>query len=348
MERPFRDRVEAGRRLAPLLAEWGWFPDALVLALPRGGVPVGAEVARALGLPLDVMVVRKLGVPGNPELAMGALASGGVVYRNQAVLSAFGVTARALQAVVDLESVELARREALYRGDRPRPAVAGQRIILVDDGVATGSTMRAAVRALRAQLPSDLVVAAPVIAAETARLLAPEVTRVVAVLTPGDLMAVGQYYTDFRQTTDDEVRDLLAAAPAAVDPASAAVPAHRAWHYRTLRALRDHLLAARGDRLRGTTEPLERASTHGADFCDDLHDRALASALPADPVAALGEVEAALHRLAAGTYGLCLESGRPIPEAQLRAQPWRATAAGSTHHRISHAIANPPPAPRRV
>lgn len=348
MERLFRDRVDAGRRLALLLAEWGRCPGALVLALPRGGVPVGAEVARALGLPLDVLVVRKLGVPGNPELAMGAIASGGVICRNEAVLSAFGVGSRLLHEAVTRESAELARREKLYRGDRPPPAVAGRPVVLVDDGIATGSTMRAAVRALRAQLPSDLVVAAPVIAADTARALAPEVTRVVALLTPADLLAVGQYYTDFRPTSDDEVRDLLAASSSAARPPAAAIPHEWTWHYRTLRALRDHLTAGRGDRLRGTTEPLEPASAHGADFADEVHDRELAAALPADPAAALAEVEAALRRITAGTYGLCLESGRPIPEAQLRACPWRTTAAGSAHRRISHAITNPPAAPRRV
>ena len=348
MERQFRDRVDAGRRLAPLLAEWGQGGDALVLALPRGGVPVGAEVARALGRPLDVMVVRKLGVPGNPELAMGALASGGVIYRNEAVLAAFGVTARALQEVVDREAVELTRREALYRGDRPRPAVAGRRVILVDDGVATGSTMRAAVRALRAQLPSDLVVAAPVIAADTARTLAPEVTRVVAVLIPADLMAVGQYYTDFRQTTDEEVRDLLRAGVPAAPRAAAVVPPDRVWHYRTLRALRDHLLSARGDRLRETTEPLEAASAHGVDFSDDVHDRELAATLPADRALALAAVEAARERFTDGTYGLCQRTGRPIPRAQLRACPWRTTADASARHLISHDISHPPPVPRRT
>jgi putative phosphoribosyl transferase len=348
MERLFRDRVDAGRRLAPLLTEWGRCPGALVLALPRGGVPVGAEVARALGLPLDVLVVRKLGVPGNPELAMGALASGGIVYRNEAVLSAFGVTSRLLHDAVTRESGELARRQTLYRGDRPPPAVAGRPVILVDDGVATGSTMRAAVRALRAQLPSDLVVAAPVIAAGTARALGAEVTRVVALLRPDDLLAVGQYYTDFRQTSDDEVRDLLAGSSSAARPPAATVPREWTWHYRTLRALRDHLMDGRGDRLRDTGEPLEPASTHGADFADEVHDRELAAALPADPAAALTEVEAAMHRITAGTYGVCLESGRPIPAAQLRACPWRTTTAGSARRRISHAITNPPAAPRRV
>lgn len=212
MAERFRDRSDAGRRLAPLLAHYAGRADLLVLALPRGGVPVGYEVARALGAPLDVFLVRKLGVPGHEELAMGALASGGVRVLNVDVVRELHLDAAALERVAHAEALELRRREQAYRGERPAPAVAGRCVILVDDGLATGSTMRAAARALRQLRPARLVVAVPVAAAETCRAMRREADEVVCALTPEPFFAVGLWYDDFTQTSDDEVRELLAGA----------------------------------------------------------------------------------------------------------------------------------------
>jgi putative phosphoribosyl transferase len=214
--RRFRDRAEAGRELARRLMDHAGRADVLVLALPRGGVPVGYEVARALGAPLDIFLVRKLGVPGHEELAMGAIASGGVRVLNPRVVDAFGISAAAIERVAAQEQAELERRERAYRGGRPPPRVAGRDVILVDDGLATGSTMRAAAAALRAMHPRRLVVAVPVAAAETCEELRGEVDEVVCAMTPEPFYAVGLWYEDFAQTTDGEVAALLAdAAPRA-------------------------------------------------------------------------------------------------------------------------------------
>jgi predicted phosphoribosyltransferase len=205
----FRNRIEAGRRLAEELADYAGQADVLVLALPRGGVTVGAEVARALGAPLDVMLVRKLGVPGHEELAMGAIASGGVRIISDEVIAALGVSERELAAVAAAEEAELARRERLYRGTRGSPDVRGRTVILVDDGLATGATMRAAAAAILSQRPRRLVVAVPVAPDEICRALRTEVDQVVCALTPEPFHSVGTWYEDFSQTTDDEVRELL-------------------------------------------------------------------------------------------------------------------------------------------
>jgi predicted phosphoribosyltransferase len=205
----FRNRIEAGRRLAEELADYAGQADVLVLALPRGGVTVGAEVARALGAPLDVMLVRKLGVPGHEELAMGAIASGGVRIISDEVIAALGVSERELAAVAAAEEAELARRERLYRGTRGSPEVRGRTVILVDDGLATGATMRAAAAAILSQRPRRLVVAVPVAPDEICRALRTEVDQVVCALTPEPFHSVGTWYEDFSQTTDDEVRELL-------------------------------------------------------------------------------------------------------------------------------------------
>ena len=211
----YADRADAGRRLAAHLRAYAGRPDVLVLALPRGGVPVGYEVARALGAPLDVFLVRKIGVPGHEELAMGAIATGGVRVVNRAVVDQLRVSPRVIDQVAALEEVELKRREAAYRGTRPAPEVRGRTVILVDDGLATGSTMRAAAAALKQQGPARLVVAVPVAAAETCQELRREVGEVVCALTPEPFYAVGLWYHDFSQTTDDEVRALLALDPRA-------------------------------------------------------------------------------------------------------------------------------------
>ncbi|HEV2148990.1 MAG TPA: phosphoribosyltransferase [Longimicrobiaceae bacterium] len=211
-EQKYRDRTEAGRELADRLGEYAGRPDVVVLALPRGGVPVAYEVARALGAPLDVFLVRKLGVPGHEELAMGAIASGGVRVLNADVVNALRVPPAAVDAVAAREMGELERRERAYRDDRPPPAVRGRTVLLVDDGLATGSTMRAAAEALRGLGPARLVVAVPVGAAETCDAFAREVDEVVCARTPEPFYAVGLWYEDFSQTTDDEVRDLLARA----------------------------------------------------------------------------------------------------------------------------------------
>ena len=205
----FRNRVEAGHLLAKRLTQYANRPDVLVLALPRGGVPVGYEVARALNAPLDVFVVRKLGVPGHEELAMGAIASGGVRVLNGSVIEGLNIPEDVIDAVAEQEFRELERRERAYRDDRPAPNVQGRTIILVDDGIATGSTMKAAVEALRQLEASRIVVATPTAALSTVREMRPDVDELVAVMTPADFAGVGQWYEDFSQTSDQEVRDLL-------------------------------------------------------------------------------------------------------------------------------------------
>ena len=206
----FRNRAEAGRILAESLHGYAGRDDVVVLGLPRGGVPVAAEVAAALGAPLDVLVVRKVGVPGHEELAMGAVASGGVLVLDEALIETLGIDRPVIEEVVERELVELERREAAYRGERAPPALAGKTVVLVDDGLATGSTMRAAVRAVRAREPARIVVAVPVAAAETCRELEREADEVVCAATPRSFRAVGLWYDDFRPTSDDEVRKLLA------------------------------------------------------------------------------------------------------------------------------------------
>lgn len=206
---PFRDRRDAGRRLATLLAHHAGDQRILVLALPRGGVPVAYEVARALAAPLDLFLVRKLGVPGQEELALGAIATGGIRVLNDDLVRELRLSVRAIDAIAEREDRELARRERAYRGDRPIPAVRERVVILVDDGLATGATMRAAVLALRRQAPAHLVVAVPVAASEICAAFRAEVDEVVCAVTPIPFHAVGTWYEDFTQTTDDEVRGLL-------------------------------------------------------------------------------------------------------------------------------------------
>jgi len=210
----FRDRADAGRHLLSRLGAYHGRPDVVVLGLPRGGIPVGYEVARGLGAPLDVFVVRKLGVPGQEELAMGAIATGGVRVVNRDVVDALHIAPDVLDRAAAQELRELERRQRSYRGDRPEPQVEGRTVILVDDGLATGSTMRAAVQALRQQRPARIVVAVPVAAFATCEELRREVEDVVCFATPEPFMAVGRFYDDFSQTTDEEVHDLLASARA--------------------------------------------------------------------------------------------------------------------------------------
>jgi putative phosphoribosyl transferase len=205
----YSDRAEAGRRLATRLEPYANRPDVLVLALPRGGVPVGFEVSRALNVPLDVFVVRKLGVPGQEELAMGAIATGGVTVVNREVTETLGISQRVIEEVASRESEELVRRERLYRGEKPAPDVSGRIVVLVDDGLATGSTMRAAIAALRKQNPARIIVAVPVAAPSTCGEFRPEVDEIVCAITPEPFYAVGEWYKDFSQTTDQETHDLL-------------------------------------------------------------------------------------------------------------------------------------------
>jgi putative phosphoribosyl transferase len=206
----FHDRHDAGRQLAAKLTEYAGRRDVMVLALPRGGVPVGYEVARALAAPLDVFLVRKLGVPGREELAMGAIATGGIRVINEDVVRGVGISQAVIDQVTAEEERELTRRERQYRDDRPPPAVAGKTVLLVDDGLATGSSMRAAVLAQREMNPAKIVVAVPVGAAETCAALNTIADETVCAYMPEQFAAVGLWYADFSQTTDDEVRDLLA------------------------------------------------------------------------------------------------------------------------------------------
>jgi predicted phosphoribosyltransferase len=210
----FRDRREAGRALGQRLVELGLGSDALVLALPRGGVPVAAEVAAALGAPLEVFVVRKLGVPHHRELAMGAIASGGIRVMNDNVVESLRVRPDDIESVVRAEEAELARREQVYRGDAPPPDPAGRSVVLVDDGLATGATMRAAVTAVRQRGPDHLVVAVPTGAGATCRELASLADEVVCLSSPEPYIAVGFSYDDFSPTTDKEIAELLGPPPA--------------------------------------------------------------------------------------------------------------------------------------
>lgn len=206
----FADRRDSGRYLAAKLLDYKDQPDVLVLALPRGGVPVAAEVAEALNAPLDVFLVRKLGAPGQEELAMGAVATGGVRVLNPSVIRALDVTEAELDAVTAAELQELERRQRYYRDARPLPEIRDHTIILVDDGLATGATMRAAVTAIRERNPRRIVVAVPVASPETCDEFRDEVDEIVCASTPEPFQAVGLWFRDFGQTTDDEVRELLA------------------------------------------------------------------------------------------------------------------------------------------
>jgi putative phosphoribosyl transferase len=211
----FRDRAEAGRRLASALRHLAGQRDVLVLGLPRGGVPVASAVARALGAPLDVLVVRKLGVPGHRELAFGAIASGGVRVLNQELVIGLGLEPRVINAAAAAEQEELQRRERAYRGDAPALDLMGKTVVLVDDGLATGASMRAAVMAVRARRPAQIVVAVPTAASQAYDELRDLADDVVCAETPAYFVAVGERYDDFRETSDEEVRTLLAEAKAA-------------------------------------------------------------------------------------------------------------------------------------
>jgi putative phosphoribosyl transferase len=205
----FENREHAGRVLAERLGKYAGRDDVLVLALPRGGVPVAFEVAQALHAPLDIFLVRKLGVPGHEELAMGAIASGGVRVINHEVVDSLGISPAAIERTAASEERELKRREQAYRGSRPAPEVEARTVILVDDGLATGSSMRAAVAALSQQKPARIVVAVPVAAASTCEDFQAEVDEIVCATTPEPFLAVGRWYHDFEQTSDEDVRALL-------------------------------------------------------------------------------------------------------------------------------------------
>ena len=205
----FKDRFDAGRFLASKLRRFANRPDTIVLALPRGGVPVGFEVAKALNVPLDVFVVRKLGVPGYEELAMGAIASGGIRVLNEDVVRAAGIPQKTIVAVAAEEERELQRRERDYRDGRPPVVVEGRTVILVDDGLATGSSMRVAVLALKKKGPAEIIVAVPVGAPATCAEFESEVDQAICAITPEPFLSVGQWYEDFSQTSDEDVRDLL-------------------------------------------------------------------------------------------------------------------------------------------
>ena len=217
----FADRFDAGRFLASKLRRFANRPDTIVLALPRGGVPVGFEVAKALNVPLDVFVVRKLGVPGYEELAMGAIASGGIRVLNEDVVRSAGIPHKVIDAVAADEERELQRRERDYRDGRPPVAVEGRTVILVDDGLATGSSMRVAVLALKRKRPAQIVVAVPVGAPATCAEFESEVDQAICAITPEPFLSVGQWYEDFSQTSDEDVRDLLSRAASLPVPSAA-------------------------------------------------------------------------------------------------------------------------------
>ena len=211
----FVNRTDAGQRLAKALLAYAGRRDLVVLALPRGGVPVAFEVALLLGAPLDVFVVRKLGVPGHEELAMGAIASGGIRVLNPSVVEGVGVPEDVIEQVTAAEREELQRREREYRGDRPLPDLCGRTVILIDDGLATGATMRAAIAAVRTKDPARIVVAVPTAPYDTCVALRREADDVVCLVTPEPFIAVGGWYDDFRQVSDEEVRGILDRAAAA-------------------------------------------------------------------------------------------------------------------------------------
>lgn len=209
MRLPYRDRAEAGRLLADELQRYAGRSDLLILALPRGGVPVAYEVAEALGAPLDLLLVRKLGLPRHKELAMGAIAFGGVRVLNEELVRRMHISAEAIDAVAEEEARELRRREKVYRGERPAPELRDRCVIVIDDGLATGATMRAAISALDAQKPARIIVAVPVAPPSTVAELRAEVDDIVCPATPESFMSVGQWYEEFPQTDDAKVRELL-------------------------------------------------------------------------------------------------------------------------------------------
>lgn len=206
---PFKDRRDAGKKLANKLSAYAGHPQGIVLALPRGGVPVAYEVARALSLPLDIFLIRKLGVPGREELAFGAIASGGVRVLNGDVMRMLSIPEEVINFVAKRELQELQRRENLYRGNHPFPQVRDRTVILIDDGLATGASMRAAIAGLRAHHPARIVVAVPTAAPETCKSFQAEVDEVICGITPELFHGVGRWYEDFSQVTDEEVRILL-------------------------------------------------------------------------------------------------------------------------------------------
>ena len=212
----FQDRNDAGRQLALRLQKYSNRPDTIVLALPRGGVPVGFEVAKALHSPLDVFIVRKLGFPGHPEYAMGAIASGGSYYLNEQAIKKLAVPKATVQNIIDCEWKELERREREYRQNRPKAELKGRTVLVVDDGMATGASMRAAIHAIKGEKPRELIVAVPVIAADSQKELAPLVDGIVYVLAPNPFRSVGEWYAEFDQTTDEQVLRALFSSPKGV------------------------------------------------------------------------------------------------------------------------------------
>jgi putative phosphoribosyl transferase len=208
----FRNRTEAGKLLASKLTQYANRPDVLVLGLPRGGVPVAFEVAKALNAPLDICLVRKLGVPGHKELAMGAIASGGVQVLNEELVAWMRISGQTIAEVAERELQELQRRQRVYRGDRPLPQIRNRIVILIDDGLATGSTMRAAIGVLKHQQPQRIIIAVPVAPLDTCNELRVEVDEVVCLMTPAQFYAIGLWYEDFTQTTDEQVCELLSVA----------------------------------------------------------------------------------------------------------------------------------------
>jgi putative phosphoribosyl transferase len=209
MELPYKNRADAARQLADFLQPYANRPDVFVLALPRGGVPVAYEAARRLNAALDLMLVRKLGVPGHEELAMGAIATGGIRVLNDEVISGLAIPDEVIERVETVERQELHRREQAYRGEHPVPRIQGRRVILIDDGLATGATMRAAIAAARQQQAAEVAVAVPVAPPDTVAMLRQEADTIICPATPEPFLGTGRWYEDFAPVSDDEVRDLL-------------------------------------------------------------------------------------------------------------------------------------------
>ncbi|MBL8151699.1 MAG: TraR/DksA C4-type zinc finger protein [Blastocatellia bacterium] len=315
MFKKFQNRIDAGRQLALSLMAYKDRSDVVVLALPRGGVPVAFEIAKALNAPLDLFIVRKLGVPDQSELAMGAIATGGVLVLNDYVVKSLQIPVQKIKEVVMEEHRELERREKLYRGNRPTPNLQNKVVLLVDDGIATGSTMRAAIKGLKLHSPACIVVATPTAPPPVCRQLQAEVDEVVCLITPEPFSAVGFWYEDFSQTTDDEVRALLKEAASGQQNIAYldAIAAQLQSEKEKLHNSASYARSLPTDEL--TDGWQERDSAAERELRDIEYSKLSAMQLR------LRQLDEAQERLKAGTYGLCTECGKEINPKRLALDP---------------------------